>query len=99
MAFCTRSFPHNLVPEIGRAEYLVEHYLQVVAGGGVAVQVQGAGGLEHPVQLYQAGGHHHQVGHHVVVAQGLVQRAYQAHHLGRPVGNDVLVGVLRRLRP
>ena len=40
---------------------------------GVAVQVEGAGGFEHAVQFDQAGGHHGEVGHHVVGAQKIAQ--------------------------
>ena len=45
-----------------------------MARGRVTVQVQASRILQHPSQLHKAAGHHHQIGHHVVVAQKLPQR-------------------------
>jgi len=36
------------------AEHLIHHHLEVVAGVPVAVEVDGAGGLEHAVHLNRA---------------------------------------------
>ena len=40
-----------------------------MAGGGVAVEVEAAGGLEDAVELDEAGGHHDEVGGHLVAAE------------------------------
>ena len=37
--------------------------------GRIAVQVDGAGGLQDPVEFHQAHRHHGEVGHHIVLAQ------------------------------
>ena len=46
----------------------------------VAVQVEAAGGLQHPVQFDQPDRHHGQIGHHVVFAQ---KAPHRPQHLGR----------------
>ena len=76
-----KSLPHNLIPEIGWPENLVEHQLQIMAGGGVAVEVERAGGLEDAVKLYQPDGHHHQISHDIVVTDSIVQSADELAHL------------------
>ena len=56
-------------------------------------------GFKDTVKLYQPDGHHHQISHHIIVADGIMQSADQLAHLERPFGYNLLVGVLCRLRP
>ena len=96
----SRSFPDNLVSKILHPKHRIQHHLQVMAGGGVAVQVQAAGGLEHPVQFHQAGGHHHQVGHHLVGADELAHGADHGDTLTAAFSpGQLVIGALRRTRP
>ena len=67
-------FPNNLISEVILAKHRIHEHLKIVARGGVAVQVYGAGGLEGTAQLHQPGRHHHQVGHHSVAAYELPER-------------------------
>ena len=57
-----------------------------MARGGVAVEVDGAGGLEDAAQLHEPRRHHHQVGHHRVAADEL------------PEGFDHIFDIVRRGR-
>ena len=74
MTFRLRALPYKFVTKVDRAEYPVQHNLQIVARGRVTVQVQAPGVLQYAAQLHKATSHHHKVGHHVVVAQKLPQR-------------------------
>ena len=89
------SFPHYFVPEIADAEHAVHHQLQVMAGGGVAVQVDAAGGFQDAAQFNHPLGHHGEVGHHVVLAQEGAHCGQQFAGLGRPGGDYVAVSQLR----
>ena len=60
----TGALPGDFGAEGAGPEHGIGQHLQVVAGGGVAVQVEGAGGLQQPVQVFQALGHVGQVGEH-----------------------------------
>ena len=60
------SFPNQLVPKVRTTKHGVQEQFQIVAGGGVAVEVDAAGVLEYPVKLDHTLGHHGEVGHHVV---------------------------------
>ena len=70
-----------------------------MAGGRVAMQVQAAGGLQHAVQLHQPGGHHHQVGHHLVLADELAHGPQHDCHPLRRVLDDGVVGQLGAFAP
>jgi hypothetical protein len=59
------SLPSNLAPELIRPEQHIENDFEVVAGDGVAVEVEGAGRFEGAVELQEARGHHDYVGHHL----------------------------------
>ena len=53
-----------------------------MAGGGIAMEIEGAGGFENAVEFEQAVGHSaaaDQIGHHVVLLQEFSKRE---HHLG-----------------
>ena len=72
------TLPDDFTPEVSVPKHGVHQDLQVVAGRGVAVEVDGAGGLEDAAQLHQPRRHHHQVGHHGVAAYELPEGG---HHL------------------
>ena len=98
----TCSSPNDLVPEIRRPKHRVHEQLEVMAGGGVAVEVDAARRLQHAAQLHQARRHHHQVGHHRVAADELAEGGDHVLHRRRHrrVADDVpLEGELRLLRP
>ena len=65
-----------------------------MAGGGVAVEVDAAGGFEDAVELDHALGHHGKVGHHVVLAEELAQGGEEAADLVGAAGDHVLEGGL-----
>ena len=79
----TSPFPNNLTSKILHPKDRIQHHFQVMAGGRVAVQVQAAGRFQHPVQFHQARGHHHQVSHHLVLADESVHRVQHGGHLHR----------------
>ena len=60
---------YDFVAEVPGAEDAVQQHFEVVAGGGVAVEVEAAAGLEDAVELDEAGGHHDEVGGHLVAAE------------------------------
>ena len=94
IAMSASPFPNELVPKMPRPEHGVHEQLEVVAGGGVAVEVDAAGRFQDAVQLNHALRHHGEVGHHVVLAEERAHRLYEVRELPRPVGHDILVGVL-----
>jgi hypothetical protein len=61
--------PHNLIPKVFRPENHIQHHLEVVAGGGVAVEVEAPRRFQHAVEFNQARRHHHEVGGEVVPAE------------------------------
>ena len=62
-------------------------------GGGVAVEVEGAGGLEGAAEFDEARGHHGEVGHPVVRAEEFHEGAHDAAELVAAQG-EILVGAL-----
>src|SRR3990170_3391671 len=62
------SLPGDLIAEVPCPEHRVQHNLQIMAHGRVAVEVERAGGFEDAVELQQAGRHHYEVGHRVILA-------------------------------
>ena len=65
-----RTLPNDFVAEVPCAEDAESStHFEVVAGGGVAVEVEAAAGFEDAVELDEAGGHHDQVGGHLVAAE------------------------------
>ncbi len=50
-----------------------------MACGRVAMEIEGAGGLEDAVEFEEAVGHHGEIGHHVIGSEELSERD---HHLG-----------------
>ena len=52
-----------------RAENGVHQNLEVMAGGGIAVQIDGAGLFEDAAEFDEARGHHGEIGHHVGVEE------------------------------
>ena len=94
--------PNDLRAELLYPKHAVHQHLEVVPGCGVAVQVDGARGLEDAAQLHKARRHHHEVGHHRVTAQELAQGRDHVLDAGRSVAVEydlVLVGALRFQRP
>ncbi|OQA13287.1 MAG: hypothetical protein BWY63_03521 [Chloroflexi bacterium ADurb.Bin360] len=73
IAMCAGAFPDDLVAKVLRSKDGIEDDLEVVARRGVAVEVEAAGGLEHPVQLDQTGSHHDEVSQHLVGADEVPQ--------------------------
>lgn len=71
LAVRTSAAPDDLVAELLRPEDRVEGDLQVVTGGGVAVQVQRTRRLEHAVELDEPRGHRDHVrGHRALLEEG-----------------------------
>ena len=93
------SLPSNLSTELVRTEDSIQYHFEVMACRRVTVQVQAPGRLQHAVQLHQPGGHHHQVGHHLVGADELAQRADHAAHVGRRIVHQVVIGLLGGVAP
>jgi hypothetical protein len=54
----SRPLPDDVVSEVVHSKHRVHEELEVVAGGGVAVQIDRAGGLENAAQLDEARSHH-----------------------------------------
>ena len=94
IAMRASSFPNYLGPEIRCSKHSIHQQLQIVAGGGVAVEVDAAGGLEDAVELDHPLGHHGEVGHHVVLAEELAQGGEEAADLVGSASDHVLVGGL-----
>jgi hypothetical protein len=90
MAFCVCTLPHDLINEVISPKHPVEQQLEVMARGGVAVQVEATGGLQHPVQLNHADRHHGQVSHHVVVAEKGAHRTEQLKRVGVAAPHDLI---------
>ena len=96
------SFPDNFAAKMFFAKGRIQQEPQVMSGGGVAVQVQAAGGFQDAAQLDQPRGHHHQISQHIAAAQKL---AKGGHHIldrrgGVRVQQDFLLkGAFRFLRP
>ena len=102
VAVGARPLPGNLGTELLWPEHGVHEQLQVMAGGGVAVEIDRAGGLEDAAQLDEARRHHYQVGHHGVRANELAEGPdHLLHSRGRGGVGDYLplVDALRLLRP
>jgi hypothetical protein len=57
--------PRDFIPEELRSEDRVHQNLQVMAGGGIAVEIDGAGFFEDAAEFDEARGHHGEIGHHV----------------------------------
>jgi hypothetical protein len=92
------SLPDNFVPKILRPKHGVHQHFQVVAGGRIAVQIDGAGVLKHTVELDQARGHHGEVSHHVALSKECFEGT---HGIGDAVAalDDFFVGASRVLVP
>ena len=73
--------------------------LEVVAGGGVAMEVYAAGVLQDSVKFDHALRHHGQVGHHVVVAEEGAHGLEEVGELTGGVGYKILIGALRFKTP
>ncbi|MBA7714302.1 hypothetical protein ES703_123320 [subsurface metagenome] len=99
ISFSITPFPDNLIYEMLNPKHRIHEAFQVVAGGGVAVQVDGTCRLQNPSQLHQPGSHHHQVGQHVVVTQELLETLKQVYQRGRSTGHKLVIGAGRDLVP
>ena len=86
--------PGDLVAVVARPEGRIHQELEVVAGRGVAVEVDAPRRLEDAVQLHHALGHHREVGHHVVLAEELAHRLEQVGETLGALHDDLPVGDL-----
>ena len=77
----------------------VHQQLEVVVGGGVAVEVYATCVLQDAVEFYHALGHHGQVGHHVVIAGEGTHGLEEVGELAGGVGYNILIGALRFKTP
>ena len=87
------ALPDDFVLEKLGSKYCVHNELEVVAGGGVAVEVDGAGFFEDAAKLDEAWGHHGEVGEHVGAAE---EGAEGSHGFGYAATafDDFLIGAL-----
>src|SRR6185437_8481435 len=72
--------PYYFVLKVSMSKDSIHHKLYIMRGGGIAVQVQGASGLEGAMHFDQPCGHHRDVGHYPTVAE---PRAHCAHQNGK----------------
>ncbi len=63
------------------------------------MQVKAPIRLQHPVQFYQPRGHHHQIRHHLIVPDEVVEGRYHLADFGRGFGLKLDVGIFRLLAP
>ena len=63
------------------------------------MEIEGAGFLQHSVQLNEPCCHHHQVGGDIVAAYALYHRPDELAHFGRAVKLNILKSLLGRLSP
>ena len=63
------SLPRDFIAVFVLSEHGIHHELEVVTGGGVAVEVDAAGRLENTVEFGHPLSHHGEVGHHVVLSK------------------------------
>lgn len=77
------SLPDNLVRETFRTEDLITDDFQIVASGRIAVEIQRASRLQHPMKLKQSRSHHHEVSHDIVLAKHDAERVESFGHLPR----------------
>ena len=68
MSLWCGALPNNFVPELIGTEDCIHNKLQIMARGGVAVQIETGRWLQHTTKLYQPDGHHSEIGHHIVIA-------------------------------
>jgi hypothetical protein len=62
-------FPDDLSLDVFRSEYSVHQELEIMARGGIAMEIKAPRGLQDSPKFYEAGWHHDQVGHHVRLAE------------------------------
>src|SRR2546430_12615995 len=74
VAMSTRSLPYDFVAEVFAAKDRIQHQLQMVTGGRVAMQIKAAGWFEDAMKLDEARGHHREVDHHWRVFEKTVER-------------------------
>src|ERR1035438_4922765 len=82
--------PADFIYEIFSTKNRIAQQLEVMGGGGVAVEVEGAGGFEDAAQFDEARGHHGEVGHHVVAAEKGVKRLHHVGDLAGLLGDGVV---------
>lgn len=93
-AFGACALPDDFVPEIIEAEDGIQNHLQIVGGGGVAVDVEAAGGFEDAAEFNQAGGHHDEVGEHGSWADDFFEGVEEVVYDAWVGGDDVEEGLL-----
>src|SRR5262245_49119733 len=66
---CRGPFPDNFISKIDGMEYGIKHHLEIMASGGITMEIERASGLQDTMEFYQANRHHGQIGHHIVVSE------------------------------
>ena len=86
--FCKSSMPDDFGLEVLLAEDLIEHYLDVMAGVPIAMQIEAAGFFEYPRQFHAAGAHELDVGSRgfMAIFKGALLLRLAPENLVGPVG-------------
>ena len=89
--FCSARLSHceKPPPESG-----IHQQFEIVASGGITVEIDTASGFEHPMQFNHTLGHHGKVGHHIVLAENLSESSHQDANILWCVDCDILIGSL-----
>jgi hypothetical protein len=93
VVMCAVTLPDDLIHKELWSKHGVHQNFEVVACGGIAVEINGAGFLEDAAEFDEAGGHHGEVGHHV----GVEEEGFEgAEGVGDAASllDDLLVGAL-----
>ena len=97
-AMCSGAFPDHFVAKVGRPEDGVEHHLEIVGCGWIAVKVQAPSWLQDSAQLHEAGRHHDEIGEHVIRTKEVLHRRDRLSDVRRRASVDqfgeLLLGVL-----
>ena len=77
--------PYNFVKEITalRTEDPVQYKFQVMAGGGIAMQIEAARWLQHPMNLRDSPRHANQVRQQASIFQNTTKPLYESYRLRR----------------
>ena len=92
----TVPLPDNFVPEVGMAEHSIHQQLEVVACGGITVEVDATRWFEDSVQLDQALRHHREICHQVVPTEEGEHCSKQLTDLAALLCHNILVGPFGR---
>jgi len=87
---CAAPFPDYFREVTIFSKNRIAQQLEVMGCGGVAVEVERAGGFEDAAQFDEARGHRGEVGHHVVATQKGVEGLYHVGNFAGPLGHGVV---------